>query len=168
MHVQSYGVAVRSSSVGYYLENEFYFFVNDRVKEIKKLTGNHQWRYCPTDTNPADILSRGISYDKFRDNSLWMQAPVWLTDDKIWPTLAAADRLSTPADERQISSATICNITTDVKPKGIATVIDLERINQHKNVLRVIAYVLQFVSNCRHQKTTDSLFFTESNAAALK
>ena len=110
-------------------------FVNNRVKEIKKLTCNHQWRYCPTETNPADILSRGLGYDRFKDNSLWMQGPAWLTDNKIWPTWTAADHTSTPTDgtdERQISSATICNITTYVKPKEITTVIDLEQFNQYK------------------------------------
>ena len=45
-------------------------FVNNGVKEIKKLTGSHQWRYCLTETNPADILSRGLRYEKFRDHSL--------------------------------------------------------------------------------------------------
>ena len=68
----------------------------------------------------------------------------------------------------EISSITIANITTDDKPKGIARVIDLERFNHHKNILRVIAYVLRLISNCRHQKKTGSLSITKINVAALE
>jgi ribonuclease HI len=38
-------------------------FVSNRVKEIKELTKDYEWHYCPTKSNPADLLSRGISAD---------------------------------------------------------------------------------------------------------
>ena len=138
------------------------------MKEFKKLTGRHQWRFCPTETNPADIY---LSYDKFRDHSLWMHGPAWVTNDEKWPIWTTADRTSTPTyetAERQISSITIANITIDDKPKGIARVIDLERFNHYKKLLRVTAYVLRFISNCRHQKKTGSLSITDINDAALE
>ena len=47
-------------------------FIGNRVTEIKELTGEFPWRYCPTESNPADLLSRGISAEKFRGNKLWM------------------------------------------------------------------------------------------------
>ena len=171
MHVHTYGATVRSSSVGYHPRKTNSIFVNNRVKEINKLTGSHQWRYCPTETNPADILSRGLSYDKFRDNSLWMHGPAWLTNDEKWPIWTTADCTSTPTNEtaeRQVSSMTIANITTDDKPKGIARVFDLERFNLYKKLLRVTAYVLRFISNYRYQKKTGSLSITAINVAALK
>ncbi|MES9974415.1 MAG: DUF1759 domain-containing protein [Candidatus Thiodiazotropha sp.] len=145
-------------------------FVNNRVKDIKTLTGNYQWKYCPTDANPADLLSRGLRYDKFRDNSLWMQGPVWLTDDETWPVWAATDTTSTPADEPDephISSATVANIAAnDEKPAGNARVIDLERFNSYEKLLRVTAYVLRFTR--RHEKKTGPLSTTEIDAAALE
>ena len=143
-------------------------FINNRVKGIKTLTGNYQWRYCPTQANPADFLSRGVSYDKFKDNRLWMQGHVWLTDDKIWLICTAKDRTSTPTDEPvepQISSATIASITAnDKKPR----VTDPEGFNSYKKLLRITAYVLQVISKCRHQKETGSLFTTETDAAILE
>ena len=36
-------------------------FVSKRIEEIKKLTSQHQWRYCPSASNPADRLSRGVA-----------------------------------------------------------------------------------------------------------
>ncbi|VDI36402.1 Hypothetical predicted protein [Mytilus galloprovincialis] len=36
-------------------------FVKNRVTEINQLTHGFSWRYCPTDSNPADLLSRGMT-----------------------------------------------------------------------------------------------------------
>ena len=35
-------------------------FVAHRVVEILNLSGPDHWRYCPTQDNPADLLTRGI------------------------------------------------------------------------------------------------------------
>ena len=157
-------------------------FVKNRVKNIRELTSNHQWRYCPTETNLAAILSRGMSYDKFKDSNLWMHGPAWITDEE-WPIWSSADRTFTPTDDRtciptdetardtddrQNSSATVASITTDEPSVGIARVIDLERFSQYKKLLRVTAYVLRFISNCRHQNKTDALSNAEINAVALE
>ena len=31
-------------------------FVSRRIEEIKKLMNQHQWRYCPSASNPADLV----------------------------------------------------------------------------------------------------------------
>ena len=36
-------------------------FVSNRTQEILKLTRPEMWRHCPTDSNPADIRTRGES-----------------------------------------------------------------------------------------------------------
>ena len=48
-------------------------FIANRVKEIKNLVKNQQWKHCPTDMNPADMLTRGLTSEKSKDiNDLWM------------------------------------------------------------------------------------------------
>jgi hypothetical protein len=48
-------------------------FIVNRVKEIKNLVKNQQWKHCPTDMNPADMLTRGLTSEKSKDiNDLWM------------------------------------------------------------------------------------------------
>ena len=59
--------------------------VSNRVKEIPELTHNYTWRYCPTDSNRADLFSRGISAQNFKSNSLWMQGLDWLPNEENWP-----------------------------------------------------------------------------------
>lgn len=61
-------------------------FISNQVKEIKENVHNRQWRYCPTDSNPADLLTREISADKVK-NTFWMNGPQWLTikSESEWP-----------------------------------------------------------------------------------
>ena len=40
------------------IDNEWKQFVHNRVNEIRSLLPVESWRYCPTDSNPADVPSR--------------------------------------------------------------------------------------------------------------
>ena len=52
-------------------------FVSNRVAEIRSVSTS--WRYCPSADNPADLLTRGISFDQLRTSTLWNCGPVWLS-----------------------------------------------------------------------------------------
>ena len=39
-------------------------FIVNRVKEIKNLVKNQQWKHRPTDMNPADMLTRRLTFEK--------------------------------------------------------------------------------------------------------
>ena len=60
-------------------------FVRNRVQEIKEIAGKYTWYYCPTTSNPADLLSRGTDYNKIQQNDLWFKGPSWITDESKWP-----------------------------------------------------------------------------------
>lgn len=60
-------------------------FVSNRVKEIHNITHSQEWKYCPTNDNPADLLTRGIPATKFKVSQLWMNGPDWLIDNNKWP-----------------------------------------------------------------------------------
>ena len=42
-------------------------FGSKRTEEIEKMTKQHQWRYCPSASNPADLLSRVVAVDALVD-----------------------------------------------------------------------------------------------------
>ncbi|CAG2203345.1 unnamed protein product [Mytilus edulis] len=65
-------------------------FIANRVKEITELTHPYKWRYCPTDNNPADLLTRGLTIEQFDQSILWRKGPNWLTDSTKWPELNSA------------------------------------------------------------------------------
>ena len=60
-------------------------FVTHRVREITQLIPNATWRHCPTADNPADLLTRGLSFEQFNTSSLWWHGPKWLTHQERWP-----------------------------------------------------------------------------------
>ena len=52
-------------------------FINNRVNEI---------RYCPSADNPADLLTRGVTFDQLNSSTQWRHGPTWLPSPSKWPT----------------------------------------------------------------------------------
>ncbi|VDI19492.1 Hypothetical predicted protein [Mytilus galloprovincialis] len=61
-------------------------FFQNRVLKIKETTQNYDWKYVPTESNPADLQTRGISSTQFKESTWWMQGPSWISDENSWPT----------------------------------------------------------------------------------
>lgn len=49
-------------------------FVHNRVDTIRNFNENHNvyWNYCPTASNPADLLSRGATHRQFQSSTTWL------------------------------------------------------------------------------------------------
>ncbi|XP_020917576.1 uncharacterized protein LOC110254869 [Exaiptasia diaphana] len=77
-----------STSVLQYIRNtttRFHTFVANRLTVIHDHTESYQWRYVPTNLNPADDASRGIAV-KDLCHSNWLHGPDFLAEDKaLWP-----------------------------------------------------------------------------------
>ncbi len=62
-------------------------FIANRLGEILDTTSVDQWRYVPTDSNPADCGTRGLSPDELKESglspdelkeSIWISGPDFL------------------------------------------------------------------------------------------
>lgn len=63
-----------------YICNEsrkFYVYVNNRVQRIQKSTRPEQWKYVPTDQNPADQATRSVLAADL-SHSMWLTGPKFL------------------------------------------------------------------------------------------
>ena len=67
-------------------------FVANRLKDIKRFETeilnehniNINYRYVPTDCNPADLLTRGLSLESFKQQlEFWLHGPEFLNMDKV-------------------------------------------------------------------------------------
>ncbi|XP_045215312.2 uncharacterized protein LOC123565509 [Mercenaria mercenaria] len=125
-------------------------FVSNRVQEIHELTKTYEWRYCSTDTNPADILSRGLSYDKFHDNRLWFHGPDWLTNTASFPVKSTISQIH--VNDNSQGEDTIVLVKETPFVPGILHILDLQRFSSYQKVLRVCAYIFRFVDQCKKQK----------------
>lgn len=63
-----------------YIHNEvkrFYVYVHNRVQRIRQSTKPEQWLYVPTEHNPADHASRGVSASNLAKTT-WFSGPAFL------------------------------------------------------------------------------------------
>ena len=60
-------------------------FVSSRVSEIHTTLPSASWRFCSTNDNPADLLTRAITYDQLLSSSMWLNGPPWLLSNNLWP-----------------------------------------------------------------------------------
>ncbi|XP_056006628.1 uncharacterized protein LOC130050470 [Ostrea edulis] len=121
-------------------------FVEKRKSEILKLTAPHLWKYVPTDTNPADLQTRGLSAEQLKTSALWWHGPKWLNNKDQWPVWEPQNRtvlLEVDTDVDEILTSASVNAT------GIHRIVDITRFNTLHTLLRVSAYVLRFISNCK-------------------
>ncbi|XP_071180616.1 uncharacterized protein [Mytilus edulis] len=142
-------------------------FVANRLKEIRKLTENAEWNYCPTDDNPADYLTRGIYAKQLYNNSLWMNGPQWILNRENWPTwtrkIDECSTMVTVSDEKTDDKSTNASTQT-------ISCIDIQRYRSLEKAIRVTAYVMRFIQNIRNSKDKRSIGFisVEERCKALK
>ncbi|CAG2220764.1 unnamed protein product [Mytilus edulis] len=122
-------------------------FIRNRVTEIRKLTNTQEWRYCPTKDNPADLLTRGLSVSQFEKNTLWFNGPEWITDTSKWPSWKPNDTTvlltSTDIEDSSTADNEIDN------QQGIHQIVQITRYSTLSKLLRITAYLLRFIRNCR-------------------
>ena len=132
-------------------------FIANRITEIKDLVNKQRWRYCPTDTNPADLLTRGMTGTKFVHNELWFHGPKWITKKIDWPTwsgnqkMLTSDEIENEADSRMMKNHTLCT-SSNLEKTGVNKIVDITRYSNLKKLIRITAYVLRFIHNCKVDK----------------
>lgn len=137
-------------------------FVKNRVAEISSLLPNHAWRYCPTQDNPADLLTRGISSEQFMQSDLWVKGPRWVTDPGSWPAWE-------PKNTAVCVAETCCHPTMQAVTEpdqqevhGVQAVICMAKYGNLQQLLRVTAYVLRFIKKCKNKSLSQSRSLTAS------
>ena len=136
------------------------------MTEINKLTHGCNWRYCPTDSNPADLISRGTTAAKFNKCDLWMKGPEWLVDTDKWPNWKTDEAfVSSTFTEDNIK----CKTQTKRTQEGdISTIMDIDRYGSYQKLLRITAYVFRFIHNLKTDDTHNgNLSVTEVQTASI-
>jgi Pao retrotransposon peptidase len=120
-------------------------FVKNRVDKIQTFNKNHaaSWHYVPTTANPADILSRGVTFDEFKSSSLWKFGPSWLTKPTEWPTWSV----------EQFKAKTVHTMllaATETEPlKNDISLVVKEQDYNWRSLLRVTAVIFRVYSNLK-------------------
>ena len=160
---QTYGW-LDSQTVLCWLENngEWKQFVRKRVDQI--LAAEVKWMYCPTESNPADLGTRGTTAAKLQDCGKWWEGPTWLMTRESWPTQPQA--IASEEAKEEMRQATAVIATTEVTP-GISSCIDVRKYGSGKQLFRITAWILRFVNKLRGRsaETSETLTVDEIKAA---
>jgi hypothetical protein len=123
-------------------------FVGNRVAQIQELFPDAKtWRYCPTELNPADKASRGLSALQVLQDQTWFAGPEFLSrSQKAWPdNLLPAVNPDISVEERKIV------LVQQMKTNDLLTTIFIA-LRPFSMAINILRRILQFCSKCRRSK----------------
>ena len=128
-------------------------FIDHRVREICTTFPEASWSFTPSDDNPADLLTRGISTSQLQVSELWTQGPHWLLMKSDWPTWTPTSVLHLQTEEDVEPEATHpVESSATVSHTGMLPIIDVSRHSSFLRTLNVTAYVFRWLHNVRKQQ----------------
>ncbi|XP_055527785.1 uncharacterized protein LOC129720345 [Wyeomyia smithii] len=118
-------------------------FVGFRIGEILSLTKLTEWRWVPTRMNVADQLTKWGKDPEMHPGSAWVRGPSFLYEnEEKWPKKELPP--SNTTEELRIHL-----LLHNVKVQTI--LIDAGRISKWTVLVRTMACVFRFISNCRRK-----------------
>ena len=129
-------------------------FSGHRIAATTILLPSQHWHHVPTDHNPADAASRGISAAELRDHELWWHGPPWLTSEPI----------NLPHQPTEEVLAEGRKTERKPEPKVVLAVMEAEFYEQSQKsylkLVRVTSWVLRFMKRKLDAKQEGSSHLT--------
>lgn len=128
-------------------------FIANRVSHIQSSIPPSSWRYIPTQLNPADCASRGLSPNQLLCHALWWQGPDFLFEkEDSWP------------QQPMLIEQTSTEIFKEEQKTSLHTSFDkhfiselLSRVSSLPKILRIVAFVLRFISNAKRKNSQEGV-----------
>ena len=143
----------------YWIEGagEYRQFVANRVAKIRSHT-SVKWHYVPTDQNPADLGSRGGQLTE-----MWHKGPIWLENEENWPENPILQPSNETQAEAKIVRELLCTAQENVESDDFEKILEKHEL---RRTLRVTAWILRFVYNCRNERKRDGPLSTSETEEA--
>ena len=136
-----------STAVLQYIKNEykrFYTFVANRLAVIHDGSELSQRNYVPTNINPADDVSRGLTVKELLSNERWFRGPAFLWEKKSsWPTNPVSSANLSDEDPK-VRAQGQTNHVIQMEEKRPLDLMMLQYSSWYK-FKRAIAWLLRFV-----------------------
>lgn len=131
---------------------QFKPFVANRLGEIHSKTNPEQWRYVPTQVNPADLGSRGVTIDKLCEDDTWWVGPEFLRESpEKWPKndFKPDDAARSDQKRKSATNASEHAFLSQTESTDELNRLDPERFSSWSRLVRVYAWVVRFINNCQ-------------------
>ena len=130
-------------------------FVANRVAEIHRLTDPKNWFYVNSKNNPADLLTRGISFTELKDNKKWWFGPH--LDIRNASEADIISQLSNIPEQKIVSLKSVNLIEFDL----------FARYSRLQTLVNVHSYCRRFIFNCKHTTKISGELTVEERSSAL-
>ena len=124
-------------------------YVKNRVEKILSLQRDQSqefvFNHTSTKENPADFLTRGMTYSKLVKEPMWFEGPHWISKEDYWPIQKCYKEVS-----MNVADAQVIN---DHQHANLA--IDLTKYSSFKKLVNVTGYVFKFMSSKTNTPITD-------------
>ena len=129
---------------------KFKLFVANRVGQIQTSTNPEQWRYVPTQLNPSDLLTRGLSVSALAEEDKWWSGPVFLKQDPSeWPANKIEIKRALAAEIRKLHLNEEHTEERAFLSSNNEGRLEPQRYSSWSRLTRVSARVNRFIENCR-------------------
>ena len=157
-----------STCVLSYLNNKnkrFQTFVANRIATINESSSSTQWRYVPSEQNPADDASRGLSADTLLNGTRWINGPdfLWKSNDS-WRIQAHA--VPTISDNDPEMKPNIQAFST-VNSSQILVDDILRRFSSWYSLKKFVAWMLRYRHNLRKVTRGDKKIYDVSKGSKV-
>ena len=106
-------------------------YVQNRVKTILTIKDGIDILYVPSKENPADLLSKGMSWKHFIVSNLWFCGPEWLVTGE-WPN--------------QKPHVIVNEVTTVEPEKSLSPILPYEQISTLSRLLVITKFIFRFLN----------------------
>ena len=138
--------------LGYISNNSkrFHVYVANRVQQIRNYTDPEQWFHIDSESNPADIASRGVPVQQLQECDYWFKGPeqLWRTNEIGFESaVTVADTLYSDPEVKS------CFKTTTKTQFDMLEIVN--RLSSWHKAKVVVGYCLRYVNNlkCKIQHT---------------
>jgi len=141
-------------------------FARNRIKDIAEMRQHVKedhnleisFRYIPTDQNPADLVTRGLSFKDFQvQKSLWLHGPKFLNLEPVqWPVRS----LGCLSAESKVLALNITN--------PVECALPVDKYSNVNKLFNVVSLVLRFITKARRKVRTRLELLNNARALCIK
>lgn len=129
-------------------------YVGNRVQAIQARSDVQRWAHVPSESNPADLLTRGMTSEELIRSKLWWNGPTFLSEtEERWPkwSMQVSDNHQQSADSevRKVNKVQKKPYVLALRVKSNRPSADLMNLMRDRSslnsTLRVTAYIQRFL-----------------------
>ena len=126
-------------------------FTSNRLKDIQlmkveilnKYSISIKFKYVSTSDNPADLLSHGLSFNKFEEQfKFWVSGPKWLNVSPVEFPMSELNCLS-EKNKCLVQSNVISKV---INFKNCDSIISFDRFSTFNKLVKATSYVFKFLN----------------------